>query len=144
MESKGKDEIAEMTSKMQKMDEMLNKEIFSNPIKEVQEKMRQDLLEFKKIYLKKLSELKTELANNKTSFAASSSPVAGMTSEEINDLKVALEHKKYQVEILKKEFTNYENKTEEEINSLKTENSKLKYRISILLKTIEELESKSK
>ena len=67
-----------------------------------------------------------------------------MTSEEINDLKVALEHKKYQVEILKKEFTNYENKTEEEINSLKTENSKLKYRISILLKTIEELESKSK
>lgn len=144
MESKGKDEIAEMTSKMQKMDEMLNKEIFSNPIKEVQEKMRQDLLEFKKIYLKNLSELKTELANNKTSFAASSSPVAGMTSEEINDLKVALEHKKYQVEILKKEFTNYENKTEEEINSLKTENSKLKYRISILLKTIEELESKSK
>ena len=144
MESKGKDEIAEMTSKMQKMDEMLNKEIFSNPIKEVQEKMRQDLLEFKKIYLKNLSELKTELANNKTSFAASSSPVVGMTSEEINDLKVALEHKKYQVEILKKEFTNYENKTEEEINSLKTENSKLKYRISILLKTIEELESKSK
>lgn len=144
MESKGKDEIAEMTSKMQKMDEMLNKEIFSNPINEVQEKMRQDLLEFKKIYLKNLSELKTELANNKTSFAASSSPVAGMTSEEINDLKVALEHKKYQVEILKKEFTNYENKTEEEINSLKTENSKLKYRISILLKTIEELESKSK
>ena len=54
MESKGKDEIAEMTSKMQKMDEMLNKEIFSNPIKEVQEKMRQDLLEFKKIYLKNL------------------------------------------------------------------------------------------
>ena len=144
MESKGKDEIAEMTSKMQKMDEMLNKEIFSNPINEVQEKMRQDLLEFKKIYLKNLSELKTELANNKTSFAASSSPEVGMTSEEINDLKVALEHKKYQVEILKKEFTNYENKTEEEINSLKTENSKLKYRISILLKTIEELESKSK
>ena len=60
MESKGKDEIAEMTSKMQKMDEMLNKEIFSNPIKEVQEKMRQDLLEFKKIYLKNSSELKTE------------------------------------------------------------------------------------
>ena len=83
MESKGKDEIAEMTSKMQKMDEMLNKEIFSNPIKEDQEKMRQDLLEFKKIYLKNLYELKTELANNKTSFAASSSPVAGMTSEEI-------------------------------------------------------------
>lgn len=144
MESKGKDEIEEMTSKMQKMDEMLNKEIFSNPIKEVQEKMRQDLLEFKKIYLKNLSELKTELANNKASFGTSSSPVEGMTSEEINDLKVALEHKKYQVEILKKEFTNYENKTEEEINSLKTENSKLKYRISILLKTIEELESKSK
>ena len=136
MESKGKDEIAEMASKMQKMDEMLNKEVFNNPIKEVQEKMRQELLEFKKIFLKNISELSKELNNNKSSFGAS--------SEEVTDLKTALAHKQYQVEILKKEFTNYENKTEEEINSLKTENAKLKYRISILLNTIEELEKKSK
>jgi hypothetical protein len=55
-------------------------------------------------------------------------------------LKTALEHKNYQVEILKKEFMKYENKAEEQISELKTENAKLKYRINILLKTIEELE----
>ena len=136
MESKGKDEIAEMASKMQKMDEMLNKEVFNNPIKDVQEKMRQELLEFKKIFLKNISELSKELNNNKASF--------GTSSEEVTDLKTALAHKQYQVEILKREFTNYENKTEEEINSVKTENAKWKYRISILLNTIEELEKKSK
>ena len=58
------------------------------------------------------------------------------------NIKTALEHKTYQVEILKKEFTKYEEKAEEQIENLKTENSKLKYRINILLKTIEELENK--
>ena len=138
MESKGKDEIAEMASKMQKMDEMLNKDIFKNPIKDVQEKMRQELLEFKKLFLKNISDLSKELNNNKASFGATTS------SEEVTDLKTALAHKQYQVEILKREFTNYENKTEEEINALNTENAKLKYRISILLNTNEELEKKSK
>ena len=85
MESKGKDEIAEMASKMQKMDEMLNKEVFNNPIKDVQEKMRQELLEFKKIFLKNISELSKELNNNKASF--------GTSSEEVTDLKTALAHK---------------------------------------------------
>ena len=58
-------------------------------------------------------------------------------------MKTALEHKSYQVEILKKEFTKYEDKAEEQINNLKTENAKLKYRINILLKTIEDLEKKN-
>ena len=66
------------------------------------------------------------------------------SSEEINDLKTALEHKTYQVEILKKEFTKYEEKAEEQIDNLKIENAKLKYRIQILLKTIDELEKKGK
>ena len=66
------------------------------------------------------------------------------TSEEINDLKVALEHKTYQVEILKKEFDKYEQKAEEQIDNLKNENAKLKYRIHILLKTIDDLEKNHK
>ena len=49
MESK---EIDEMTSKMNKMDEILNKKIFNNPIKEANEKIRKDLLEFKEIFKK--------------------------------------------------------------------------------------------
>ena len=48
------DEISEMTSKMNKMDEILNKNIFNNPIKEANEKIRKELLEFKKIFSKKI------------------------------------------------------------------------------------------
>ena len=67
------------------------------------------------------------------------------TSEELNDLKVALKHKTYLVEIiLKKEFDKYEQKAEEQIDNLKTENAKLKYRIHILLKTIDDLEKNHK
>ena len=130
-------EIDEMTAKMNKMDEILNKNIFNNPVKEANEKMRKELLEFKEIFKKNLSELskKIEGGNIKANITKES-------SEEVNDLKTALEHKIYQVEILKKEFTKYEEKAEEQIENLKTENSKLKYRINILLKTIEELENK--
>ena len=42
------EEILEMNSKMNKMDEILNKNIFNNPIKESNEKIRKELLEFKK------------------------------------------------------------------------------------------------
>ena len=130
-------EIEEMTSKMNKMDEILKKNIFNNPVKEANEKIRKELLEFKNIFKKNLEELssKIEGGNIKANINKES-------NEEINDLKTALEHKTYQVEILKKEFTKYENKAEEQIDNLKTENAKLKYRINILLKTIEELEKK--
>ena len=131
------DEISEMTSKMNKMDEIFNKNIFNNPIKEANEKIRKELIEFKKIFSKNLEELsqKIEGGNIQTNIPKES-------NEEINDLKTALEHKTYQVEILKKEFTKYEEKAEEQIDNLKTENAKLKYRINILLKTIEDLEKK--
>ena len=130
-------EIEEMTNKMNKMDEVLNKNIFNNPIKESNEKIRKELLEFKKIFSKNLEELskKIEGGNIQTNNTKES-------TEEVQDLKTALEHKTYQVEILKKEFTKYEDKAEEQIENLKTENAKLKYRINILLKTIEDLEKK--
>ena len=130
-------EIEELTNKMNKMDEVLNKKIFNNPIKESNEKIRKELLEFKKIFSKNLEDLskKIEGGNIQTNNTKES-------SEEVQDLKTALEHKTYQVEILKKEFTKYEDKAEEQIFNLKTENAKLKYRINILLKTIEDLEKK--
>ena len=134
MESK---EIDELTSKMNKMDEVLNKKLFNNPIQESNEKIRKELLEFKEILKKNIIDL-----SNKLSVGGIKNCSTAENSEEINDLKVALEHKTYQVEILKKEFTKYENKAEEQIENLKNENSKLKYRIHILLKTIEELENK--
>jgi hypothetical protein len=131
-------QIEEISKKMKEMDEIMNKNIFGNPIKNVQKEMQNKLLEFKKIFIKNLQELSNKLGNLKNN--DNNDNVNKEDDEEITDLKTALEHKKYQVEILKKEFTKYEERTEEEINDLKTENQKLKYRISILLKTIEELE----
>ena len=132
-------EIEEMTNKMNKMDEILKKNIFNNPVKESNEKIRKELLEFKEIFKKNLAELSKQVkgGNIKTNIAAES-------NEEINDIKTALEHKTYQVEILKKEFTKYEEKAEEQIENLKNENARLKYRIHILLNTIEELEKNGK
>ena len=132
MESK---EIEEMTFKMNKMDEILKKNIFNNPVKESNEKIRKELLEFKEIFKKNLSDLAKQVEGGKIKTNKSTD-----NNEEMNDLKTALEHKTYQVEILKKEFTKYEEKAEEQIENLKNENAKLKYRIHILLNTIDELE----
>ena len=132
-------EVEEITNKMNKMDEILKKNIFNNPIKESNEKIRKDLLEFKEIFKKNLAELAKQVKGGNIK-----ANVATESNEEINDLKTALEHKNYQVEILKKEFTKYEEKAETQIDNLKTENAKLKYRIHILLKTIDELEKKGK
>ena len=136
MESK---EIEEITAKMNKMDEILKKNIFNNPVKEANEKIRKELLEFKEIFKKNLSDLSKQVEGGKIK-----SNINTGNSEEINNLKTALEHKTYQVEILKKEFTKYEDKAEEQIENLKNENAKLKYRIHILLNTIDELEKKAK
>ena len=135
-----KNQLDEMTKKMEELDKKLGKEIFANPIKDIQEKMRVDLIEFKNIFKKNLENLALELEKG-TSLGGTGSTRA--TDEEIQDLKVAYEHKKYQVEILKREFSNYEKKAEEEITDLKTENAKLKYRIKMLLNTIDTLEKQN-
>jgi len=132
-------EIEEITSKMNKMDEILKKNIFNNPVKESNEKIRKELLEFKEIFKKNLSDLAKQVEGGKIKANTSVD-----NNEEMNDLKTALEHKTYQVEILKKEFTKYEEKAEEQIENLKNENAKLKYRIHILLNTIDELEKGKK
>ena len=132
-------EVDEITTKMNKMDEILKKNIFNNSVKESNEKIRKDLLEFKEIFKKNIADLGKQLKGGTINANVNTG-----SSEEINDLKTALEHKTYQVEILKKEFTKYEEKAEEQIDNLKIENAKLKYRIQILLKTIDELEKKGK
>ena len=133
------EDVKLMSDKMEKMDELLNQNLFSNPVKEVQKKMQHDLLEFKKIFQKNLLELNEQM--NKNNLGGGINKIE-VSNEEIDDLKTALEHKKYQVEILKREFGNYEKKSEETIQNLKIENDKLKYRIKMLLNTINELENK--
>ena len=133
------EDVKIMSDKMKKMDELLNQNLFSNPVKKVQKKMQHDLLEFKKIFQKNLLELNEQM--NKNNLGGGINKIE-VSNEEIDDLKTALEHKKYQVEILKREFGNYEKKSEDEIQNLKIENDKLKYRIKMLLNTINELENK--
>ena len=131
-------EVEELTIKMKKLDEILNENLFNNPIRVANEKIREELLEFKTIFKKNLDDLSKQSGN-----IISNSSNKAVDNEEMEDLKVALEHKTYQVEILKKEFTKYEQKAEEQISNLKIENDKLKYRVHILLKTIEEMEKKN-
>lgn len=126
------DQIQQLSEKMNQMEQILNQNLFANPLKDFQITMRNHLLEFKQIFMKNLSELNEYLSKNEVN----------TTSENVSELKTALEHKTYQVEILKKAFTDYEEASEQEIQNLKTENEKLKYRIHILIKTIEDMEKK--
>ena len=129
-------EKEEINVKMHKMDEISNQNIFNNAVKEINEKLRLELLEFKNIFKKNIENLSKNIGNIQINEAKNE----GINNEEIENIKMALEHKNYQVEILKKEFTKYEDKAEKEIEDLATENTKLKYRVNILLKTIEHLE----
>ena len=129
-------EVEELTTKMNEMDNILKQNIFTNPIKESNEKIRQEILALKSILKKNIEEFSNQINSGNINI------VGKKNDEEINDIKTALEHKTYQVEILKKAFNEYESKSEEQIEFLKNENAKLKYRINILLKTIEELENK--
>ncbi len=118
--------VAELTQKMEKMEEILNKDIFNNPIRQVQEKMREELLDFSKTFHSNLKDMqayivkilkinkiliyshKTELESNQ---AAKKVSGPGVPDEEQTVPKRLLEKKEYQCEIIKQAFTDYEKKT---------------------------------
>jgi hypothetical protein len=49
--------IAEITQKMEYMNKIIDTNLFNNPIREMNETMRKDLLEFREIFLKNLTSL---------------------------------------------------------------------------------------
>jgi hypothetical protein len=51
----------EVVQKLEYLDKMLQKDMFSNPIREVQESIRQELVEFRQIFLKNLDDLEITL-----------------------------------------------------------------------------------
>lgn len=53
----------EVIRKLEYLDKMLQKDIFSNPVREVQESIRQELVEFRHIFLKNLDDLEVTLVN---------------------------------------------------------------------------------
>jgi hypothetical protein len=49
--------IKELSDKIEYLDEMLKKDLFSNPVRSVQENIRNELLEFREIFVKNLTDL---------------------------------------------------------------------------------------
>ena len=53
--------IADITQKMDHMNKLLNANLFNNPIREVNENLRQELIEFREIFLNNLNTLEKTL-----------------------------------------------------------------------------------
>jgi hypothetical protein len=51
----------DITKKLEYLDKVLQKDIFSNPVREVQESIRNELVEFREIFIKNLDELEVTL-----------------------------------------------------------------------------------
>lgn len=51
----------EVIQKLEYLDKILQKDMFSNPVREVQESIRQELVEFRHIFLKNLDDLEVTL-----------------------------------------------------------------------------------
>jgi hypothetical protein len=47
----------QLNEKVKYLDDMLKKDIFSNPVREVQENIRNELLEFRQVFCRNLEEL---------------------------------------------------------------------------------------
>jgi hypothetical protein len=51
----------EVIQKLEYLDNMLQKDVFTNPVREVQENFRKDLLQFREIFFKNLDDLEVTL-----------------------------------------------------------------------------------
>jgi hypothetical protein len=58
-ESANEFDISKLSEKMKYLDEVLKKDLFNNPVREVHEKMRNDLLGFRESFFRNLYELET-------------------------------------------------------------------------------------
>jgi hypothetical protein len=55
--------VNELTQKIEKMEETLKKDIFSNPVRQVQEHMREELVDFSNIFHRNLRDLESYIVN---------------------------------------------------------------------------------
>lgn len=155
--------LNDMCEKMKFLDEILKKDLFSNSVREVNLKIREDLLDFRQSFMENLKALDDYLVKlvlnfnqhkiEKENELKDQNGVGARTEKVDSALKIALEKKEYQCEILKKNFDKteqahnlnfkeYVESTEKELEKLKSEVEKSKYRTTILLKTINQLENK--
>jgi len=66
--SKDESNIINYKEKIEAMDELLKKDMFSNPIKEIQIKHRMELLEYKEVLESDMLNLESQLVYNKLNF----------------------------------------------------------------------------
>ena len=59
-----KDELSEISQKMNYMDDLLKKNIFNNPVQEVQSSLRNELIDFRTNLISNLTELDKYLVLN--------------------------------------------------------------------------------
>ena len=55
--------VNELTQKIEKMEETLKKDIFNNPVRQVQEHMREELVDFSNIFHRNLRDLESYIVN---------------------------------------------------------------------------------
>jgi hypothetical protein len=55
--------VTELTQKMEKMEETLKKDFFSNPVRQVQEQMREELVDFSNTFHRNLRDLESYIVN---------------------------------------------------------------------------------
>ena len=53
----GNFDVQELTQKLEKIEELCKKDFFSNPVREIQQKMKEELLDFSQTFQKNLREL---------------------------------------------------------------------------------------
>lgn len=96
--------FTEIEQKMAEMDKIMNANLFKNPIREINESFRKDLLEFREIFNNNLITLENSLEKNPNQLSSNNNEFSGNAQEEINNLKKIIEKKNYQLMHLKNSF----------------------------------------
>ncbi len=113
-----KDEINEISSKMKTMEEMLKKNVFENPLREVQCSIRNDLIDFKSTLIKNLSELdnymvrdKSKQETLKTEQTLNNTNGGNCNNESLEQALKEIAKKDYQILHIARSFDLYEKKS---------------------------------
>ena len=107
-----KDELRETTEKMNYMDDLLKKNIFNNPLRDVQLNMRNELIDFRTTLQKNFSELEKYIVDTcliqETLQPKGTGEEGKINSEETQLIQKELDKKNYQILHLIRSFDEYE------------------------------------
>lgn len=144
MEKTG-NEFKELIEKVEFLDKQLQKDHFSNPIRQALIGIRSSLIDVAEEFEKKFEELDVVLNQaNPDEILKNQAISPQQTEAQPNVDSKELEKRNYQILHLCKSFNKHETESKSEIAQLKQQAAKDEYRINFLLKTIESLEEELK